>query len=131
MDETALLTTVPKAEPKGTGGAKPEPKSEPRVKTEPTEAAAEIATPSPQKPPRKWQGPDAAQCYSVCRALAEVHGMPQRAQVKGGCGSARSVLDSLVQTILSQNTTDLTSARAFQALKKAFPTWKVCVRSGR
>jgi hypothetical protein len=40
------------------------------------------------------------------------------------CGSARaSVLDSLVRTILSQNTTDVTSHRAFSALKARFPTW--------
>ena len=33
------------------------------------------------------------------------------------------MLDSLVRTMLSQNTTDKTSARAFASLKRAFPTW--------
>jgi endonuclease-3 len=33
------------------------------------------------------------------------------------------VLDGLVRTILSQNTSDANSGRAFQALKAAFPTW--------
>lgn len=37
---------------------------------------------------------------------------------------AQSVLDSLVRTILSQNTTDKLSAQAFSQLKQAFPTWK-------
>ena len=29
-----------------------------------------------------------------------------------------------VRTILSQNTTDITSHRAFASLKEAFPTWE-------
>jgi endonuclease-3 len=36
----------------------------------------------------------------------------------------KPVLDSLVGTILSQNTTDATSAVAFANLKRAFPTWE-------
>ena len=32
-------------------------------------------------------------------------------------------LDTLVETILSQNTTDKNSHRAFQALRKAYPSW--------
>ena len=38
-----------------------------------------------------------------------------------GCSS---VLDSLVRTILSQNTTDATSVRAFRSLKQVLPTWE-------
>ena len=34
-----------------------------------------------------------------------------------------TVLDSLVRTILSQNTTDKTSIRAFASLKSTFPDW--------
>ena len=36
----------------------------------------------------------------------------------------KPVLDSLVGTILSQNTTDATSAIAFANLKRAFPSWE-------
>lgn len=36
----------------------------------------------------------------------------------------RSVLDGLVGTILSQNTSDVNSHRAFQQLKETFPTWE-------
>mgnify|MGYP001765310985 CR=1 FL=1 len=32
-------------------------------------------------------------------------------------------LDTLIETILSQNTTDLNSHRAFEALKRRYPTW--------
>ena len=35
-----------------------------------------------------------------------------------------SVLDGLVSTLLSQNTTDANSTRAFQSLKSSFPTWQ-------
>lgn len=38
--------------------------------------------------------------------------------------SKESVLDGLVSTILSQNTTDVNSQRAFASLKSAFPTWE-------
>ncbi|KVI06311.1 DNA glycosylase [Cynara cardunculus var. scolymus] len=37
---------------------------------------------------------------------------------------AESVLDGLVSTILSQNTTDANSQRAFSSLKSAFSTWE-------
>jgi len=33
-------------------------------------------------------------------------------------------LDTLIETILSQNTTDLNSHKAFRALKKAYPRWE-------
>jgi endonuclease III len=39
-------------------------------------------------------------------------------------GESGTVLDSLVRTILSQNTTDITSARAFRQLKQEFPAWE-------
>jgi len=39
-------------------------------------------------------------------------------------GASGTVLDSLVRTILSQNTTDITSARAFRQLKQEFPAWE-------
>lgn len=36
---------------------------------------------------------------------------------------ARTLLDALVETILSQNTTDINSSRAFRALRQRFPRW--------
>jgi endonuclease-3 len=36
----------------------------------------------------------------------------------------RDPLDSLIKTILSQNTSDVNSDRAFESLKKSFPTWE-------
>lgn len=43
---------------------------------------------------------------------------------KGEIRVRKTVLDSLVGTILSQNTTDNNSRRAFDSLKQAFPTWE-------
>ena len=50
--------------------------------------------------------------------LCDIHGVPERDEY------VMPVLDSLIRTILSQNTTDKTSKKAFLSLKKAFPTWK-------
>lgn len=41
----------------------------------------------------------------------------------------RAVLDSLIGTLLSQNTTDNNSRRAFASLKSAFPTWEEVLSS--
>ena len=39
------------------------------------------------------------------------------------------ILDSVVHTILSQNTTDLNSARAYRALRKRFPSWSAAMKA--
>ncbi|EWM29049.1 DNA glycosylase [Nannochloropsis gaditana] len=64
--------------------------------------------------------------------LAQLHGEPERDVLEENCSGqgtllekrARSVLDSLVRTILSQNTTDALSKRAFENLKVRYPTYK-------
>jgi endonuclease-3 len=53
------------------------------------------------------------------KLLSSLHGVPER------CVTSQSVLDSLVRTILSQNTTDKNSRVAFNQLKSDFPTWKL------
>ena len=40
------------------------------------------------------------------------------------------VLSALVETILSQNTTDINSLAAFQSLRKRYPTWEGARRAG-
>ncbi|HLB28438.1 MAG TPA: hypothetical protein VJK47_04415, partial [Dehalococcoidales bacterium] len=40
------------------------------------------------------------------------------------CEPTGSPLDVLVETILSQNTSDVNSGRAFKSLRIAFPTWE-------
>jgi endonuclease-3 len=54
----------------------------------------------------------------VVSLLSRLHGLPTKGE------NTMPVLDSLVRTILSQNTTDKTSRLAFLSLKEAFPTWR-------
>jgi endonuclease-3 len=121
----------------------------------PPSAAAAAAQPS------ALQRPTEAECHLVHDALATLHpevleklAAERTTPSNGGCGSRKSVLDSLVGTILSQaksnltpprdfdtchnlhlfsiphrifpsqNTTDVNSHRAFAALKEGFPTWE-------
>lgn len=53
----------------------------------------------------------------VANLLRQVYGDPQ-------WRPALPPLDELINTILSQNTSDANRDRAFQALKKRFPTWE-------
>jgi endonuclease-3 len=57
----------------------------------------------------------------IADRLAARYGRPRRA--------LEPPLDALVATILSQNTSDLNSGRAFAALKAAYPTWEGAARA--
>jgi hypothetical protein len=71
------------------------------------------------------QHPSESECYAAWRGLCELHGQPVREQAPClDVTSHSGVLDSLVRTILSQNTTDDTSRRAFNSLKACLPTWQ-------
>jgi endonuclease-3 len=52
----------------------------------------------------------------VARCLAARYGRPRRRQ--------SDPLGGLVETVLSQNTSDLNSGRAYAALRAAFPSWE-------
>eukprot|EP00890_Picochlorum_soloecismus_P004178 jgi/Picsp_1/4761/NSC_02129-R1_protein len=90
---------------------------------------------------------DPIQCIQITNALIAVHGKPTRAtdpledleylddkgrmnqrdreESSSKTGEKRiAVLDSLIRTILSQNTTDKTSIRAYAELKRRFPEWE-------
>ncbi|URD85124.1 lipase class 3 family protein [Musa troglodytarum] len=81
--------------------------------------------------------PTPEQCRDVRDALLAHHGFPEEftkyrksttsplgaeTAVDGVAGE--TVLDGLVSTLLSQNTTESNSRRAFESLKSAFPTWE-------
>ncbi len=57
------------------------------------------------------------------RLLAGCYGMPPR-------NRNRPLLDVLVQTILSQNTSDANSLRAYASLRRSFPGWSLASRAG-
>ena len=78
-----------------------------------------------------FAAPAESEVRAVHAALAMLHPevveearRPPEEKQQAGCGSRHLVLDALVGTILSQNTTDVNSHRAFAALKAAFPTWE-------
>lgn len=52
----------------------------------------------------------------VERILAECYGRPPRR-------AKRPLLDVLIETILSQNTSDANSLKAYSSLRRAFPSW--------
>ncbi|KAL6861739.1 hypothetical protein ACP4OV_017439 [Aristida adscensionis] len=96
--------------------------------------------PSPEPYP-SHASPSPAQCLAVRDALLSFHGFPEefapfralrlgRRSPEGGDDSGGdapsprpAVLDGLVTTLLSQNTTDAISRHAFASLKAAFPSW--------
>ncbi|KAK4489058.1 hypothetical protein RD792_004852 [Penstemon davidsonii] len=94
-------------------------------------------TTAPQNPYPGHPRPTREECSSVRDDLLSLHGFPQefikyrnqRSQhtndvVQCDEEEKESVLDGLVKTILSQNTTELNSERAFAYLKTAFPNWE-------
>lgn len=77
-----------------------------------------LQTPFPDYP-----YPTAEQCQSVQDSLAKVHGLPRRPDklvdkegAPAGCGAVPDVLDALVRTILSQNTTS--ASKSFTSCKR-------------
>ena len=69
-----------------------------------------------------WTAPSAASCRAVHDALAEVHGVPRRGAdaAEADCGRVDQVLEALVRTILSQNTTNANSRASMRALMAHF-----------
>lgn len=74
--------------------------------------------------------PDPQECRIITEGLVELHGKPIRStdplehfNLTQGHHQVY-VLDSLIRTMLSQNTTDKTSIRAFRKLKEQFPDWE-------
>lgn len=71
-----------------------------------------------------------ANILHLARLLEKRYGVPQRikADAEGAVHFQQEptnpLMGELVGTILSQNTTDINSSRAFAALKAAFPTWE-------
>ncbi|PFH61719.1 hypothetical protein XA68_16440 [Ophiocordyceps unilateralis] len=77
-----------------------------------------FAAHSRQSPFPDWAHPTPAECALAHDILAQLHGdrvRPERVvapAATAGCGNSPSVLDALVRTILSQNTSDRNSSRA-------------------
>ncbi|XP_020259386.1 putative DNA glycosylase At3g47830 isoform X2 [Asparagus officinalis] len=107
----------------------PFPEKSKKSRTQPSSASSSSSSrePYPDHP-----NPSPEQCRSVRDDLLQLHGIPQqfaaayrqRSSATTANAEAISVLDGLISTLLSQNTTDANSSRAFQSLKSSFPTWQ-------
>ncbi|KAK7949281.1 uncharacterized protein PG986_010167 [Apiospora aurea] len=86
--------------------------------------------------------PTPAECKLAHRILASLHGEKKRPteppssapQDRAGCGDAPSVLDALVRTILSQNTSDANSSRAKRSMDQVYggsDRWDAIVAGGQ
>jgi endonuclease III len=84
-----------------------------------------------------YERPTPEECHEVVRILEKLHGkvnipkvVPPPSLEVAGCGEVPSVLDALIRTRLSANTTNKNSSTAFQGLVKAFGTLKEGVGKG-
>lgn len=87
-----------------------------------------------------FKHPTPEECKLARKILAGLHGDRQRPKEviaptdRAGCGDSRSVLDALVRTILSQNTSDKNSTRAKLSMDKAYggsDKWDAIVAGGQ
>ncbi|KAK7291655.1 hypothetical protein RIF29_06969 [Crotalaria pallida] len=75
--------------------------------------------------------PTPPECQSIRDTLLSLHGIPPELakyrKLKTPNDTVpppETVLDGLVRTVLSQNTTETNSQRAFHSLKSSFPSWE-------
>lgn len=123
---------------------KPTPKPSPSKKGNPSDlkdkklkAYAQYANKSPFP---DFAHPTPEECKLAHKILADLHGERKRPETivapssRAGCGDSPSVLDALVRTILSQNTSDTNSTRAKQSMDKAYgrsDKWEAIAEGGQ
>ncbi len=151
-DWEEYATTAPPAKKRPRRGAK----KEEEVKDEEAEVEVKVEEDvSPKKTPKKtpkkenygltpgispypdYPRPTPEECHEVVRLLEKVHGhveapkaIPPPQLDVAGCGEVPSVLDALVRTRLSANTTNKNSSTAFQGLVARFGTLKEGIGKG-
>lgn len=79
---------------------------------------------------KKSKRPTPEECAYVTLSLAQLHpevidrNNVRRKTLLESCGMRESITDSIVSTMLSQNTTDANAKAAFSTLKERFPCWQ-------
>jgi endonuclease III len=135
---------------RGRKSAKREPQADVKVKIE-DESKTKADTPKKSSKAKKagygltpglspypdYMRPTPEECAEVVRLLEKVHGkviapkaVPPPSLDVAGCGEVPSVLDALIRTRLSANTTNKNSSTAFQGLVKRFGVIKEGVGKG-
>lgn len=98
-----------------------------------------FAAHSQSSPFPSFSHPTPQECSRAHRILASIHGDRRRPDTTvapsnvAGCGDSPSVLDALVRTILSQNTSDKNSSRAKLSMDKTYgrsDNWEAIVQHG-
>lgn len=72
--------------------------------------------------------PTPEECREVCKSLGKLHGTPRRPNFSStaketfaaGCGEVPNVIQAIIRTILSQNTTQENGSRAYKSMTKEF-----------
>ena len=111
---SCTIEVLPEATSRKAASRKPEVKSEGKAASSKAKVKSAAEEPYPD-----WAAPSREAAVEATAALSLAHGDVEH---KKATEQRKSILDSLVRTILSQNTTDKTSARAFASLKRALPT---------
>lgn len=92
--------------------------------------AGQIQTENSKDPFPSHSAPTPQECLTIRDTLLTLHGIPpelakyRKSQSTDDTAPPETVLDGLVRTILSQNTTESNSQKAFGSLKSLFPTWE-------
>ena len=104
-----------------------------KVKKEPTKSSSSRTAAKVKKEPPTTIRPTAEECIYATVSLAKLHphvvdkNEERRKTLLESCGLRDSITDSVISTMLSQNTTDKNSKQAWKQLKEAFPDWEaVC-----
>ncbi|KAL6240969.1 hypothetical protein RBB50_012064 [Rhinocladiella similis] len=127
-------TSYPEPSPKHTPSKKSPAKD---LQAKKLKSFAQFANTSPFP---DFHHPTPEECKVAHRILASLHGARVRPKevvastTRAGCGDSPSVLDALVRTILSQNTSDKNSTRAKLSMDKVYggsDKWDAIVAGGQ
>ncbi|ROV93939.1 hypothetical protein VSDG_06278 [Cytospora chrysosperma] len=151
---TARTTTRKRAAPKVEDGTPKKIKLEDESLSSPKKSPSKKSTPADLKdkklkayaqyanssPFPDFAHPTPEECKLAHKILSSLHGERKRPETtvaptsRAGCGDSPSVLDALVRTILSQNTSDTNSTRAKQSMDKVYgrsDKWDAIVKGGQ